>query len=105
MSTISLRLPDSIHQKIKEIAARDGTSINQFVATAAAEKVSALETEQYLEDRARRGRRERFLELLAKAPDVEPEEDYRLPDEPRRAAKARVDKSKVRSAPRRRRKQ
>lgn len=105
MSTISLRLPDSIHQKIKEIAARDGTSINQFVATAAAEKVSALETEQYLEDRARQGRRERFLELLAKAPDIEPDEGDRLPNEPRRVAEGRGDKSKARSAPRRRRKQ
>lgn len=102
MSTISLRLPDSIHQKIKDIAARDGTSINQFVVTAAAEKVAALETEQYLADRAQRGRRARFLELLAKAPAVEPDEDDRLPDEPVRVADTPA--AKPRRAPARRRK-
>lgn len=102
MSTISLRLPDSLHQKIKDIAVRDGTSINQFVATAAAEKIAALETEQYLAERAQRGRRERFLELLAKAPGVEPEEEDRLPDEPRRVAEGAAVKPKARSAPARR---
>lgn len=81
MTTISLRLPDAIHQKVKELAASGGTSINQFLATAAAEKVAALEAERLLEERARRGRRDRFLELLAQAPDVEPEAFDRLPDE------------------------
>ena len=81
MSAISLRLPDSIHRKIKEIAERDNTSINQFIAVAEAEKVAAMEAEQYLAERARRGQRKRFLELLSKAPDVEPEEADRLPDE------------------------
>lgn len=80
MTTISLRLPDSIHQKVKELAASDGTSINQFLATAAAEKVAALEAERYLVERARRGKRERFLELLREAPDVEPETFDTLPD-------------------------
>jgi uncharacterized protein (DUF1778 family) len=79
MTTISLRLPDSIHQKVKELAASDGTSINQFLATAAAEKVAALEAERYLAERARRGQRERFLALLAQAPDVEPPAFDRLP--------------------------
>lgn len=80
MSTISLRLPDSIHRKVKELAALDGSSVNQFLATAAAEKVAALEAEQYLAERARRGQRARFLELLAKAPAIEPEDYDRLPE-------------------------
>ncbi len=84
MTTISLRLPDSIHRKIKELAAKDGTSVNQFLASAAAEKVSALETESYLAERARRGQRARFLELLAKAPAAEPEAFDQLPEEDRR---------------------
>jgi len=81
MSTISLRLPRSIHERIKALAARDGTSINQFLATAAAEKVAALDAEEYLEARARRGTRARFLELVRRAPDIEPEPMDRLPDE------------------------
>ena len=70
MSTLSLRLPESLHNQLRRLAKREGISINQFVASAAAEKVAALMTEQYLEERARRGSRERFREVLARTPDV-----------------------------------
>ena len=73
MSTMSLRLPESLHQKVRELAEREGVSINQLVTTALAEKISALLTEEYLLARAARGSRERFLEVLAKVPDSEPE--------------------------------
>lgn len=72
MSTLSLRLPESLHNQLRRLAKREGISINQFVASAAAEKVAALMTEQYLEERARRGSRERFREVLARIPDVPP---------------------------------
>ena len=75
MSTISLRLPDSLHKRIRELANDDGISINQFISTAAAEKLAALMTVEYLEKRAQRGNRERFEAALARLPDVEPE-DY-----------------------------
>jgi predicted DsbA family dithiol-disulfide isomerase len=75
MSTISLRLPDSLHKQIRELANEDGISINQFISTAAAEKLAALMTVEYLEKRAKRGNREKFEAALAKLPDVEPE-DY-----------------------------
>jgi hypothetical protein len=73
MSTLSLRLPDSLHQQIRELAQQDGISINQFISTAVAEKLSALMTEDYLEKRAQRGSREKFLAVLAKVPDAPPE--------------------------------
>ncbi|MFL6235390.1 MAG: YlcI/YnfO family protein [Thermoanaerobaculia bacterium] len=73
MSTLSLRLPDSLHKQIRELAQQDGISINQFISTAVAEKLSALMTEDYLEKRAQRGSREKFLSVLAKVPDVPPE--------------------------------
>jgi hypothetical protein len=75
MSTISLRLPDSLHRQIRELAAREGISINQFISTAAAEKLAALMTVEYLEERAKRGSREKFDAALARLPDVEPD-DY-----------------------------
>ena len=75
MSTISLRLPDSLHKQIRELANEDGISINQFISTAAAEKLAALMTVEYLEKRAERGSREKFEAALAKLPDAEPE-DY-----------------------------
>jgi predicted transcriptional regulator len=85
MSAISLRLPDSIHNRIKELAARDHVSVNQFLATAAAEKLAALEAEAYIAERAARGNRARFLELLNKAQDVEPEDFDQLPTTVRRS--------------------
>ena len=42
MSALSLRLPDSIHRHIKEIAQKEGVSINQFISSAVSEKISAL---------------------------------------------------------------
>ncbi len=78
MSTISLRLPESLHQAVKMLARRERVSVNQFIALALAEKVSALMTADWLEERARRGDRERFEQVLAKVPDVEPEEADRL---------------------------
>ena len=72
MSTLSLRLPDSLHNQLRRLAKHEGISINQFVASAAAEKVAALMTEQYLEERAMRGNREKFREVLARIPDVPP---------------------------------
>ena len=78
MSTLSLRLPSSLHRGVKELAKREGVSINQIIATAVAEKLSALMTENYLEERAARGSRERFEAVLRKVPEVEPEERDRL---------------------------
>ena len=54
MKTISLRLPDSIHKKVKEITSQDGISINQFIASATAEKLSAYLTDDYLKERTNR---------------------------------------------------
>ena len=78
MRVLSLRLPDSLHRKVREIAASEGISINQFIATAVAEKTSALLTEDYLAERAARGNREAYLAALAQVPDVEPGPDDRL---------------------------
>ncbi len=68
MSTLSLRLPDSLHEKIRELAARDDISINQFIATAVAEKMSALLTIDYLAERAGRGSQAAFERVLRRVP-------------------------------------
>lgn len=78
MSAISLRLPDSLHKKVREVAKHDGTSINSFIATALAEKLSALLTKDYLEIRAKRSSEERFQKALSEVPDVAPQEHDRL---------------------------
>ncbi|BAS27977.1 hypothetical protein LIP_2136 [Limnochorda pilosa] len=73
MKTLSVRLPESVHKQIRELAEREGVSMNQVITTALAEKISALMTVDYLEARARRGSRAKFERALAKVPDVPPE--------------------------------
>ena len=73
MSAISLRLPNSIHNKVREVAQQEGISINSFIATALAEKLSALLTKEYLEMRAERSSKEKFQGALSEVPDIEPE--------------------------------
>lgn len=77
MSTISLRLPESLHKKARELAKLEDVSINQLITTALAEKMSALMTVDYLEERAVRGDRGRFERAMGKVPDVEPDEGDR----------------------------
>jgi len=66
MSTVSLRLPNFLHKEVKTIAKEEDISINQFITTALAEKMSALKTQEYLEQRAKRGTRESFDDAMAK---------------------------------------
>jgi predicted transcriptional regulator len=73
MSTLSLRLPESLHRRLSEVAEKEGVSINQLINSAVAEKMAALLTEEYLNGRAARGDRSRFLAALSKVPDVDPE--------------------------------
>jgi hypothetical protein len=79
MSTLSVRLPNSLHKQLRECAKREGTSINQLISSAVAEKLAALLTEEYLEKRAQRGSRRKFEAALRTVPDIAPEEFDRLP--------------------------
>jgi hypothetical protein len=72
MSTISLRLPESLHKQARELAAQEGISINQLIATSLAEKMSALMTGEYLAERAARGSRRKFERVLKKVRDRPP---------------------------------
>ncbi len=80
MSTISLRLPDSLHKQVRRLAEKESVSINQLITLALAEKLSALMTEDYLEERAKRGSRKKFKRAMAKVAKVQPEVYDRLPD-------------------------
>lgn len=79
MSTLSLRLPDSVHNQVRALAKREGVSINQLLASAASEKVAALLTEEYIEERARQASGERFRAVLDKVPRVSPAPEDDLP--------------------------
>lgn len=74
MSAINVRLPESLHEFVRELAKRDNVSINQFILLAISEKVSALTTEDYIKQRAERGDRAKFEAALSKVADVPPDE-------------------------------
>jgi hypothetical protein len=79
MSNLSLRLPDSLHRKIRQLAEQDDISINQFIATAVAEKAAALLTVEYLEERARKADPKLVDRILSRVPDVPPDPGDELP--------------------------
>ncbi len=91
MSALNLRLPDSLHEQVRILANQDNVSMNQFIALAVAEKVSALLTLDYLEQRASRGSREKFDAVLEKirAAAAPPDDVDRLPPD----AMLRVDQA------------
>ena len=74
MSTISLRLPESLHATARALAEKEKVSLNQLITLALAEKVSTLMAEEYLGERAKRGQRKKFQRALNKVAEVEPEE-------------------------------
>lgn len=78
MSTLSLRIPNSLHEQIRQLAKQEGISINQFLASAAAEKMSALLTEKYIEARAKKASLKKFRNVLTKVSSSEPEEYDRI---------------------------
>jgi HicB family len=79
VSTLSLRIPDSTHNRIKDWAQKDKLSINQFISTAVAEKLAALETLNYLSERAQKGSKAKFEAALANVPHAEPLPQDRWP--------------------------
>jgi predicted transcriptional regulator len=75
---MSVRLPESLHEKLRELAERENVSMNQLITLALAEKLSALMTEENLGERARRGSREIFEGALSGVPDTEPEDEDKI---------------------------
>jgi hypothetical protein len=63
-TTYPLRLPKSLKEEVAKMAKRDGTSLNQFISMAVAEKISALETEEFFRERAKRANLKMFEEIL-----------------------------------------
>lgn len=74
MGALSLRLPESIHRHIREIAKKEGVSINQLISSAVSEKISAILTEEYIQARAKRADTEKANQILASVSDREPVE-------------------------------
>jgi len=72
MGALSLRLPESIHRHIRDIAKAEGVSINQLISSAITEKISAIMTEEYLQKRADRANIKDMGAILNKVADRKP---------------------------------
>ena len=67
MAAYPLRLPRSLKEAVSLAATRDGTSMNQFIAIAVAEKLAVLNTEQFFTERREQGDTVLFRELLTRS--------------------------------------
>jgi len=75
MSTLTIELPESLKQRIEALAAKEGYTVSQFLASAAGEKLAVVMTMDYLRREASAGRREDFDKYLSAVPDVAPAEN------------------------------
>lgn len=80
MSTLSIQLPDSIHHHAERLARDEGVSVNHLVSSALAEKLSALDADRYLSERAERGEQVDIDRILAKIPEADPRPHDRIPE-------------------------
>ena len=81
VSSLNLRLPDYLHNHIRELAKREGVSINQLITLAVAEKVSALDAASYLQERANRADADAYREVLEAVPDVPADAHDAIPED------------------------
>jgi len=79
MTALTIRLPNSVHQKIKELAEREDISVNQFIASAAAEKMASIMTLDYFRLEASKGNRNDFTHYLSMVPDTPVQEGDEVP--------------------------
>ena len=97
MSTLSVRLPLSLHRHLREVSVREGVSMNQIISAAVGEKLSALMTAEYLGERAQRGSRQAYEAVLRKVRALAPEEGDELPNKAlQRTSAPRVRRSRAR---------
>ena len=78
MNTLTVELPESLRRRIEALAAQEGYSVGQFLASAAGEKLAVVLTMDYLRREAGAGRREDFEKYLAAVPSVPTAENDRL---------------------------
>jgi predicted transcriptional regulator len=80
-SNVTIELPESLRTRIEALAAKEGYTVSQFLASAAGEKLAVLLTVDYLRGEAEAGRRADFEKYLASVPDGPPAEIDRMPDD------------------------
>jgi len=75
---VNVELPGFLLSHVRELAEKEGVTLEQFIASALAEKMAAWKTDAYLKERATRGDRSKFQAAMNNVPEVEPEPTDRL---------------------------
>ena len=75
---VALRLAESLGMSLKEFSKHEKISMNQFISTAIAEKLSALKTYDYLEEKGKKGSAAHLKTMLSKVPSVKPLDEDKL---------------------------
>ena len=78
-SNYALRLPASLKRAVEQVAREDGTTLNQFIVSAVAEKLAALKTADYFAERAARADFSAFDRLMRKPGGARPRPDDEIP--------------------------
>ena len=72
MRAVNIKLPDSLVPKMEELSKKDGITLDYFVSLAVAEKISSWVSEGYIQERAKRANKEKYLNALKLIPNREP---------------------------------
>ena len=78
MKTMQIRLPDHIHEKVRELAREEGISINNFVVSSVSNEVIRQETRDFFKKAAASYDPQAFAEALAAIPDAPVSENDKL---------------------------
>lgn len=81
LTTYALRLPKSIKAQAEALSKADGTSLNQFVAIAVAEKIAVLKTAAFFEERRQRSTGKALDAMLSRTSGEPPRKGDELPED------------------------
>lgn len=73
MSTVSIEIPETIRSRVEHIAHADGLSVDDFITSVLSQRIAVADADSYVRNRARKGSADKLIELLNKAPDVQPD--------------------------------
>ena len=81
MSTLNIKIPESIKSRVEHFAREDGVSVDDYVAAVLSQRIAVADADSYVQNRAARGSTDQLIHLLDKAPAVKPSPcDRIIPD-------------------------
>lgn len=78
MSTLNIQIPESIRSRVEDFAREEGVSVDEYIASILSQRIAVADVDSYVQIRAAKGSSKRLIELLDKAPNVEPEPHDRI---------------------------